>query len=188
MPKQKDPNREEQRSGSLARPRVIWCRRAVGAAGSMEPASPTIIRLRWESKTASRNADGFAFVPHRAVFSDGRGWVVEPTVEERFFGTCRRCDGAGLRERNFLDAHLCAIANCAALNQAAHNKGIPWLAIRDIPCSRFPLGEGKRENLQAPSQLLILRRGAGGARRSHRAQLIELTPRPRLARARDHCN
>ena len=30
----------------------------------MEPASPTIIRLRWESKAASRNADGFAFVPH----------------------------------------------------------------------------------------------------------------------------
>lgn len=42
MPKQKDPNREEQRSGSLARPRVIWCRRAVGAAGSMEPARLTI--------------------------------------------------------------------------------------------------------------------------------------------------
>jgi hypothetical protein len=114
---------------------------------------------------------------------DGRRSVVEPTVEERFFGTCRRCDGAGLRERNFLDAHLCAIANCAALNQAAHNKGIPWLAIRDIP-AHVSLWKGKRENLQAPSQLLILRRGAGGARRSHHAQLIELTPRPRLARAR----
>jgi len=31
-------------------------------------------------------------------------------------------------------------------------------------------------------------RGAGGGSGSHRTLLSELTPRPRLARARDHCN
>src|ERR1700720_1174271 len=74
MPKQKDPNHVDRDRGLSPGAGYIWCRRADGAAGSMEPASPTIIRLRLESKAASRNADGFAFVPHpRRVL--GRAWL-----------------------------------------------------------------------------------------------------------------
>ena len=48
----------------------------------------------------------------------------------------------GYENENFLDAHLCAKANRAALNQAAHNKGIPWLGIRDIPAHVSLWGRG----------------------------------------------
>jgi hypothetical protein len=53
--KQKDPNRGHRDQGLFRPAQVIWCRRAVGAAGSMEPAGlryPITLTAQSRAKTA----------------------------------------------------------------------------------------------------------------------------------------